>query len=89
MRSSLINKPKSNKEKKNGRSNVSRNLPRRAPHTRDFHNALRRENNGVKLLAEIKAASPSKGTIREDFDPAQIAALYETLRRRGDLCADR
>ncbi len=53
-------------------------LAQEAPLTRDFHSALRRENNGVKLLAEIKAASPSKGTIREDFDPAQIAALYET-----------
>ena len=48
-----------------------------APPVRDFRHALLRTGGGVKLLAEIKAASPSAGILRESFDPAALAALYE------------
>lgn len=41
---------------------------------RSFRGAL--DGDRLSLIAEIKKASPSEGTIREDFDPASIAAAY-------------
>lgn len=46
------------------------------PPTRDFVKAIK--GKGIKIIAEVKKASPSKGVIRADFNPVEIAKIYET-----------
>jgi indole-3-glycerol phosphate synthase len=45
------------------------------PAPRDFVTALR-SAPGVALIGEVKRASPSKGLLRPDFDPVQLASTY-------------
>lgn len=49
------------------------------PEPRDFVGSIYKKvvANKPAVIAEIKKASPSKGIIREDFNPAQIAKSYE------------
>jgi len=48
------------------------------PETRGFASAIREKlnSNQAAVIAEIKKASPSKGVIREDFKPDEIARAY-------------
>lgn len=52
---------------------------------RGFYNALKRrvDKGDPAVIAEIKKASPSKGVLRENFSPADIARSYE---KAGAAC---
>lgn len=54
-------------------------LEKRSP-VADFHAAISRDRGRVKLICEIKKASPSAGVIKEAFEPVEIAQAYESGR---------
>ncbi len=53
-----------------------------APPVRNFFAALA-AGGPIRLIAEVKKASPSRGVIREQFDPVDIATTYQ---RHGASC---
>jgi len=65
------------------RSNISletlKEQVKSAPPVRGFVNCIKNKINmgSAAVIAEIKKASPSKGVLREDFDPISIAKSYE------------
>ena len=56
-----------------------RSLAQSVEPPRGFHRALVEDAAGGRpvLICEIKKASPSKGLIRKDFDPANLARAYQ------------
>ena len=46
------------------------------PPPRDFIKAIL--GRGIRIIAEVKKASPSKGIIRKNFHPVEIARTYES-----------
>lgn len=64
-------------------------LKRRALDTeqpRNFFTALTRPKGELRVIAEVKKASPSAGLIRADFDPVAIARAYEQAGAAAISC---
>ena len=62
--------------------NILKDAIRELPPARDFKNALLQSSSPnatktISIIAEVKKASPSRGVIRNDFNPVEIAMEYQ------------
>jgi len=75
----IINQTKKDLEKRKNKENFEKFLKIK----RNFRNVKKAlkstKENPYKIIAEVKKASPSKGIIREDFNPIKIAKIYNEV----------
>ncbi|MFW6061138.1 MAG: indole-3-glycerol phosphate synthase TrpC, partial [Phycisphaeraceae bacterium] len=57
-----------------------------SPKPRNFFSAVTRPKNRLRVIAEVKKASPSAGVIRNDFDPVAIARAYHEAGAAAISC---
>lgn len=83
--SDILNKILATKQEEISKASAAKSLQQiheealAQPNPRDFVGGLIEKNDAdlPAVIAEIKKASPSKGVIRENFNPAEIAISYE------------
>ena len=57
-----------------------------SPPPRDFFAAVTQPPGSLRVIAEVKRASPSAGVIRADFDPVAIARAYQDAGAAAISC---
>lgn len=63
-------------EKRRRPVSTLKEILKKTPPARNFKEAI--SDRGCAIIAEVKQRSPSRGLIRESFDPCEIAGTYET-----------